>query len=76
MTQALRITGDNDGAIAVGQQALALADESGESTLQGHASYYLGQVYYTIGDFARATELLWRTVAVADRECGMPRTVS
>ena len=61
MTQALRITGDNDGAMAVGQQALALADEIGESALQGHASYFLGQVYYTIGDFGRAAELLRRS---------------
>src|SRR5262249_20385161 len=38
MAQVLRITGDADGAIAAGQQALALAAAFGESALQGEAS--------------------------------------
>jgi tetratricopeptide (TPR) repeat protein len=38
----LRVTGDLDGAMAAGQQALALAAELGESAVQVHASYNLG----------------------------------
>jgi len=42
MAHVLRLTGDLDGAIATGQQALALATEIGESALQMQASYHLG----------------------------------
>jgi tetratricopeptide (TPR) repeat protein len=41
MTQALRLTGDPDGAIAAGRQALELAAELGESALQVQASLIL-----------------------------------
>jgi predicted ATPase len=44
MARSLRLTGDHDGAIAAGQQALALAAELGESTLQGQASLSLVHV--------------------------------
>jgi tetratricopeptide (TPR) repeat protein len=68
MTQLLRITGDRDGAIAVGRQALELAAELGESALQVEAAHRLGQVYYALGDFGRAAKLLQRNVETADRE--------
>jgi predicted ATPase len=74
MAQARRLTGDNDGAIAAGQQALALAAELGDSALQEQASLNLGQAYSAIGDFGRAAELLRRSVEAADRESGMPGT--
>jgi class 3 adenylate cyclase/tetratricopeptide (TPR) repeat protein len=74
MANALRITGDHNGAIAAGQQALALAAMSGESALQVQASLYLGQVYSNIGDFDRAAALLRRSVEAADREPGTPST--
>ena len=74
MAHVLRITGDYDGAMAAGQQALELAAELGDSALQGQASYTLGQAYYAIGDFGRAAELLRRNVEAADRESGTPRT--
>ena len=75
MAQVRRVTGDHDGAIAVGRQALALAaDALGDSALQMRASYRLGQAYYAIGDFGRAAELLRRSVEAADRESGTPRT--
>jgi class 3 adenylate cyclase/tetratricopeptide (TPR) repeat protein len=64
----LRLTGDPDGAIAVGQQALELAAALGDSALQGQASLYLGQAYYVIGDFGRATELFQQCVEAADQE--------
>ncbi len=74
MAGVLRITGDPDGAITVGRQALKLAAEFGESALQEQASLHLGQIYYAIGDFGRAAELLQRHVEAADWESGTPRT--
>jgi tetratricopeptide (TPR) repeat protein len=60
--------GNLDGAIAMGQQALELAAEIGDSALQVEAAYRLGQVYYQLGDFDRAAELLRRSLEAADRE--------
>ena len=74
MAHVLRITGDHDGAMAAGQQALELAAALGDSALQVQASHNLGQVYYAIGDFGRAAELLRRNVEAADRESGTPST--
>ena len=42
----LRLTGDLDDAIAVGQQALALAAALGDGAVQLQAAYRLGQVYW------------------------------
>jgi tetratricopeptide (TPR) repeat protein len=70
MADVLRISGDPDGAIAAGRQALELAIALGESGLQGQASLNLGQAYFAIGDFSRAAELLRRNVEAPDRECG------
>ena len=72
MASVLRITGNPDGAIEAGEQALALAVELSESALQVQASHYLGQAYYGIGDFARAAALLRRNVEAADRGSGTP----
>jgi class 3 adenylate cyclase/tetratricopeptide (TPR) repeat protein len=69
-----RITGDSDGAIAAGQQALELASALGDSALQVQASHHLGAAYHDIGDFGRAVELLRRNVEAADREFGTPGT--
>jgi class 3 adenylate cyclase/tetratricopeptide (TPR) repeat protein len=74
MARVLRQTGDSDGAIAAGQQALALATEIGESALQEQASHTLGQAYNAIGDFGRAAELWRLNVKAADRESGRPST--
>ena len=73
MAHVLRLTGDLDGAIAAGQQALDLAAALGDSALQVQASHHLGQAYYAIGDFGRAAELLRQNVEAADRESGTPR---
>ena len=70
MTNVLRLTGDRDGTMAAGQQALALAAVLGDSALQVEASFYLGQTYAAIGDFGRAAELLRRNVEAADGESG------
>jgi tetratricopeptide (TPR) repeat protein len=74
MAAVLRITGDPDGAMAAGQQALELAAALGDSALQGQATFHLGLVYHVIGDFGRAAELLRRNVEAADRESGRPST--
>jgi predicted ATPase len=71
MARVLRQTGDNDGAMAVGQQALELAAKTGESAIQAQASYDLGQIYRAIGDFGRAAALLRQSMEAADRESGM-----
>jgi tetratricopeptide (TPR) repeat protein len=74
MVRVLRITGDPDGAMAAGQQALALAAELGDSALQAEVSYTLAQAYWAIGDFGQAAELLQRSVEAADRDSGKPST--
>src|SRR5262249_44963224 len=74
MAAARRVTGDSDGAMAAGQQALALAVELGERALQAEAALHLGHICYAIGDFGRAAELLRWNVETADRESGMSST--
>ena len=66
MTNILWQTGDHDGAIVTGQQALELTTALGERALQMQASYFLGLAYWAIGDFSRAAELLrWNVEAMA-----------
>jgi tetratricopeptide (TPR) repeat protein len=70
MAQVGWITGDHDGAMAAGRQALALATGLGDSALQMLASLHLGQACYFIGDFDQAAALLQRNAEAADRESG------
>jgi tetratricopeptide (TPR) repeat protein len=70
MAQALVVTGDFDGAIAAGQEALALATALGDRALQVEASHRLGGAYNPIGAYGRAVELLRWSVEAADREAG------
>jgi predicted ATPase len=72
IAQVRRITGDADGAMAAGQQALELAAALGDSALQVEVSHRLGQVYYAIGDFGRTAELLRWNVEAAARTSGTP----
>src|SRR5439155_285862 len=72
MARTLRQTGDLDGAIAAGRQALELAVALGDAAVQEQASHRLGQAYYAIGDFDRAAELFRRNVEAADKGSGMP----
>jgi class 3 adenylate cyclase/tetratricopeptide (TPR) repeat protein len=74
ISNVLRVTGDYDGAMAAGQQALALAAALGDSALQIQTSQPLATIYYAIGAFGRAAELLRRNVEAADRESGTPST--
>jgi class 3 adenylate cyclase/tetratricopeptide (TPR) repeat protein len=70
MTAVLRLTGDLDGAIAAGRQALELAAALGERALQAHASSTLGHAYRATGDLRQAAELLRRSVEATDWEPG------
>jgi tetratricopeptide (TPR) repeat protein len=74
MARVLRLTGDHDGAMAAGRQALELAAALGDSALQAQASLNLGLAYWAIGDFGRAAELLRGSVEAADRESDRPST--
>jgi tetratricopeptide (TPR) repeat protein len=74
MTAVLRLTGDHDGAMAAGQQALDLAATLGDSSLQERASHSLGMAYHAIGDFGRAADLWRRNIEATDQESGTPRT--
>jgi tetratricopeptide (TPR) repeat protein len=58
---------DYDGAIAWGQRAVALAAELGDPVLEGTAPYYLGRVYYTLGDYRTAIPLLERSTALLEQ---------
>src|SRR5262249_1479352 len=75
MTRVRSMTGDPDGAMAAGQQALALLTALGEGALQVLvASFSLGQVYHAVGDFGRAAELWRRNIEATSRESGTPST--
>jgi tetratricopeptide (TPR) repeat protein len=70
MARVRRQTGDLDGAMAAGQQTLALAAALGDRALQAEAAFYLGQVCWSLGDFGRAAALLRQNVEGADGEPG------
>ncbi|HSX79239.1 MAG TPA: hypothetical protein VLQ80_11805, partial [Candidatus Saccharimonadia bacterium] len=70
MALILRITGDPDGAMVAGRQALDLAVALGDRALQVEATHRLGLAYYAIGDFGRAAELFRRNVDAADGPSG------
>jgi class 3 adenylate cyclase/tetratricopeptide (TPR) repeat protein len=67
MATVRKIVGDFDGAMAAGREALKLAAALGDPALQVHASYRLGQVYVSIGDYSRAAEMLRGNVAALAR---------
>ena len=68
MASCLRLLGDPEHAITVGQRALvAAADDIG---LQVGTNYTLGQGYYSLGDFRRAQELFHRNVALLTDDLG------
>jgi tetratricopeptide (TPR) repeat protein len=74
MAAVLRVTGDHDGAMAAGQQALALAAALGDDALQVQAAHALGQVYFVSGDFRQAAAVLRQNLEAADGDAGTPRT--
>ena len=50
--------GDQDQALASSQHALDLATTLNDSTLQHMAKRYLGRIYHSAGDYARAVDIL------------------
>ena len=74
IAQVRRMTGDPDGAIVAGPQALELAAVRGERALQMRACLILGWAYSDIGDFVRAAEFERQNVEATERESGRPRT--
>jgi transcriptional regulator with AAA-type ATPase domain/tetratricopeptide (TPR) repeat protein len=72
MARARLVTGDLDGAMAAGQEALELAAALDDRALQCHASHRLGQACYGIGAHGRAAELLRSSVEAADQGAGTP----
>ncbi len=69
-------TGDYDGAVKVGQRELAIAAGFRNFALTVVASFRLGQVHHSLGDYPRAIGLLRQNVAalggdLLDERCGM-----
>ena len=62
MTNHFFLTGDQDRALESGQRALTIATALGDFALQVEMNYRVGQVYYTLGDYRRATEALRKSV--------------
>jgi tetratricopeptide (TPR) repeat protein len=68
----LRQKAEFAGALAAGQQALALATARGDFPLRVAASHFLGLTYWAIGDYKRAAELFRWNVEVRDPGTGRP----
>jgi tetratricopeptide (TPR) repeat protein len=74
MTNTLWVMGDGAYAPAYGQRALALAAILGDVRLQAEAHFHLGQVYYGLGDYRQAMDLLRRNVVSLQGELLQERT--
>jgi tetratricopeptide (TPR) repeat protein len=61
-------TGDYDHALAYGQRALALTAAGGDILEQARALGLLGTVYYSLGDYCRAIDVLRRSIASFEGE--------
>jgi class 3 adenylate cyclase/tetratricopeptide (TPR) repeat protein len=66
MTEYFRMMSDLDHAVESGQRALALATTLGDIGLQVRANYYVGSVYYDLGDYRRAIDCLGWNVGSLD----------
>jgi class 3 adenylate cyclase/tetratricopeptide (TPR) repeat protein len=65
MTEYFRMVSDLDQAVESGQRALALATTLGDVGLQVKANFYVGAVYYDLGDYGRAVECFrWNVEAL------------
>jgi tetratricopeptide (TPR) repeat protein len=63
MTEYFRVVSDLDHAVESGQRALALATTLGDVGLRVVANFYMGSVYYDLGDYRRAVDCLRWNVA-------------
>jgi class 3 adenylate cyclase/tetratricopeptide (TPR) repeat protein len=66
MTECFGATGDLPHAVEVGQRALALAKTLGDAALQVVTRLFLGRVYYGLGDYPQAIDLLRQNVVALD----------
>ena len=65
MSEYFRMMGDLDRAVASGQRARALATRLGDVGLQVQANYFVGAVYYDLGDYLSAIDCLgWNVAAL------------
>jgi tetratricopeptide (TPR) repeat protein len=68
MTQSFGSVGDYEDAIACGQRALALTAANGDIVYQATAHGCLGTVYYYLGDYRRAIDVLRRALTSLEGE--------
>jgi tetratricopeptide (TPR) repeat protein len=66
MTACLEATGDLQRAVEAGQRALVLAGTLRDVALQVVTRLFLGQVYYSLGDYPQAIDLLRQNVVALD----------
>jgi class 3 adenylate cyclase/tetratricopeptide (TPR) repeat protein len=68
MASAFWLMGNHEGAATFSQNALSLAEASGDVNLEVMANYRLGQAHYWLGDYRRAIDRLRRNVTVLEGE--------
>jgi tetratricopeptide (TPR) repeat protein len=66
MTECLGARGDLPRAVEVGQRALALAGTLGDTALQVVTRLYLGRLYFNVGDYPQAIDLLRQNLVALD----------
>ena len=66
MTNCFGDIGDLQRAVEVGQRALALAGTLGDAALQVVTHLFLGRVYYSLGDYPQAIDLLRQNLVALD----------
>jgi class 3 adenylate cyclase/tetratricopeptide (TPR) repeat protein len=72
---ALRVTGQLERAVEVGERACALANEVGEARLNALSRMELSSVHYLRGDLRRAEALLTQALATLDSDSAGPGEV-
>ena len=70
MAQALRLKGEYANALRVGHRAVAVADELGDPLLRAGTRHRLGQIYFTVGEYPRAAQLLRGSVELLGELAG------
>src|SRR5262249_14078093 len=68
MIRSFWMRGDYERALASGQRARTIATALGDLALQVQAHFSLGQVYYSLGNYRQAIDLLQRNVAALTGE--------
>jgi predicted ATPase len=66
MTECFGAMGDLSGAIEAGQRALALAGSLEDAALQVATRLFLGRIYFGLGDYPQAIDLLRQNVVALD----------